>query len=886
MSEERQIVLEVVEELSSQLSTHHPTPNLASHLEVDLGLGSLERLELVRRLEARLGRTLDEGTVFQARLVQDLLSVGSRNGQVAPRSLGQRTLPARPNQAATINEALLYQASQQPDQVAMVILEADQEVARPTYCELLEGVRRVGSGLLAQGLRPGERVALMLPTGLEFFQAFLGALWVGVVPVPLYPPLRLDQAEDFLLRQQAILGNCGAEVIVSLPQLSPVFAFLKGRTSLKRWVTVRELALQAAAPEGPAGSESLAFLQYTSGSTGDPKGVALTHRNLLTNIWDIGTGFGMGSGDVMVSWLPLYHDMGLIGTSLGSLCHGLPVVLMGPDQFLARPERWLRAFSDYRGTMTAAPNFAYSICAHKIDDQQLEGIDLSCWRIALNGAEPVLEETIQAFCQRYQSYGFRPEAMFPAYGLAEATLAVTFTPLGRGARVERIDRLHLQESGQVVAGTDPVVSSGVPLESFEVRVTDREGQVLKEGFQGEVEIRGDSVMAGYFGQAPRQGLWHPTGDLGFLLDGELFLTGRLKDLVVVAGRNFHPNDIEASVARIKGVRPGSIVALGSKDQGSERLVILAEARNVGPDLAQEIARVVRQETGLQPVVELLPPRTLPKTPSGKLRRREAARRFEQDELRPPQFELGWLIRLAGAWMGTAWQRLAQGARLGQLVFWSLGGWLALLAGRPVGRTIAGVLTRLGISIEVRGQLPQQGPVCLVCNHSSLLDPLILLALYEGDPLCFVNAESNAEHPLLRPLKRQDLVIRRGVGQAASSLESLVEALREGRIVVVFPEGGIEYCPGLRGFATGAFQACARTGTAVLPVALSGTRRLMPQGSFLPKAGRVQVSVLETLSAEGDRFDQVAALTREVRNSLAEQLREGPVESRLARCDGG
>ena len=474
----------------------------------------------------------------------------------------------------------------------------------------------------------------MLSTSVEFFVAFFGILNVGGVPVPLYPPMRLDQFEDFLGRQDAILSNCGAKVLITLPQFAPMARVMKNRVNLKEISSVKSLSESVPSPLYTAGEDEMALLQYTSGRTGHPKGVPLTHRNLLVNIWAIGKGFGISeeSGDVMVSWLPLYHDMGLIGMSLLSLVHGLPLVLMAPEQFLGRPARWLRAFSRYRGSLTAAPNFAYAICANKIEDEELEGVDLSSWRVALNGAEPVIPSTVRAFQERFEKFGFRSSSSFPAYGLAEATLAVSFTPLERGLKTLSLDRVHLGATNEVIDGDDEVASCGLLVDDIEVRIVSERGEPLPDNRQSHVEIRGASVMRGYLGFKGVED-WLRVGDLGFFSGGELFITGRTKDVIVVAGRNLHPIDIEAVVSGISGVRPGCVVALGIESESTQRVVVLVETRQKSEELLNSVRKKVVEIIGGPAEVVLLDPRTLPKTPSGKIRRQETKSRYINQNLK-------------------------------------------------------------------------------------------------------------------------------------------------------------------------------------------------------------------------------------------------------------
>lgn len=883
MVDEKQIVLDVVEEISRELSPHHPSPQPSTELEIELGLGSLERLELVKRLEDRLGRSIEERPIFSARFVSDLLVELSENQELQPVTLGPRPLPPLPKEAQSLLEALAYQTEQQGGEAAFVLLEQEREAALPTYAELLLEARKISAGLQALGVKPGDRVAIMLPTSVDFFTAFFGILNAGAVAVPLYPPLRLDQFEDFLGRQDAILKNCQAQVLITLPQFAPVAEVMRQRTGLTAITSARDLAKSAPSPVYQAQEQDVALLQYTSGSTGNPKGVPLTHRNLLTNIWAIGNGFGIGDGDVMVSWLPLYHDMGLIGMSLVSFVHGNPLVLMAPDQFLGRPVRWLRAFSRYQGSMTAAPNFAYAICAKKVEDKDMEGVDLSSWRLALNGAEPVIPATVRAFNARFAPYGFREASAFPAYGLAEATLAVSFTPRDQGLKVLSINRDILAQTGEVVEGDDEVASCGFLVDDIEARIADETG-VLPEGRQGHIELRGPSMMSGYLGYEPSPE-WLRVGDLGFFWRGELYITGRSKDLIVVGGRNIHPNDLEAAVGQIEGVRPGCVAALGVESEGTQRIVLLAEVRKKSPELRSLIQSTIHEVAAVPAEVVMLEPRTLPKTPSGKIRRQESKQRYLDDQLRPSKITLSSFRQALGAWSSATPGKLKQALRGAWCWSWMLKCWFDLVVlKRPTGRSIRSLLKRLGVELKVSGQPFGHGPLMVVANHASLLDSLILLAAWQGEPLRFAISDSSARHPLLRRIARDHVTVRRGLGEAASALEKLTESLNRSECLAVFPEGGIEFSSGLRGFASGAFQAVSTAGARLQPVAISGSRQILAQGEAIPYPGVVEVKFLDVMESEMGDFQEAASLSRKARAAIAKELPEHCWETRLSRRD--
>jgi fatty-acyl-CoA synthase len=352
-----------------------------------------------------------------------------------------------------------------------------------------------------------------------------------------------------------------------------------------------------------------------------------------------------------VSWLPLYHDMGLIGCLFPALERPGTLTLIPPEVFVARPAVWLRAVSRYRATISAAPNFAYSLCLDRVADQELEGVDLSSWRFALNGAEPVTPRVLRAFSERFAPWGLRPEALTPVYGLSEATLAVTFSPLDRGFSSRCFDRERLARDGEALEAPDgiEIVSAGRPLPGIRLRIVDEDRNDRADARVGRVLVKGPSLMAGYLGQAEATARsledgWLDSGDLGFLLAGELYLTGRAKDVIILRGRNHSPHDLEAAVEAVEGVRKGCAVAVSHLPEGAdaERLLLLVEARRGVPGagyaaLAADCAAAVRAAVGLSPdLVEVLPPGTLPRTSSRKLRRAEALRRHLDGTLEPPR----------------------------------------------------------------------------------------------------------------------------------------------------------------------------------------------------------------------------------------------------------
>jgi acyl-CoA synthetase (AMP-forming)/AMP-acid ligase II len=368
--------------------------------------------------------------------------------------------------------------------------------------------------------------------------------------------------------------------------------------------------------------------------------------------------------------LPLYHDMGLIGCWLFALYFGLPIAVLSPVAFLRRPERWLRALHRHRGTLSPAPNFAYELCVRKVPDRALEGLDLSSWRVALNGAEPISPATLERFTQRFEPFGFRPEALMPVYGLAECSVALTFAPLNRRPRVDRVARdafqFHRRAEPVQPEEADPLefVSVGTSLPNHQVRIVDDEGRSIPERVEGHVEFRGPSAMKGYHRnpEATRAALrpdgWFRTGDLAYQADGELFITGRTKDLIIKAGRNVYPQEIEEAAADVEGVRRGCVAAFSVPDHasGTERLVVVAETREtdhaVHARMVSQVKRGVGTRCRISPdAVVLVPPQTVPKTPSGKLRRGACRELYLRGRLIGPRTP-AWL-QMARLFAGSA-----------------------------------------------------------------------------------------------------------------------------------------------------------------------------------------------------------------------------------------
>jgi fatty-acyl-CoA synthase len=555
-----------------------------------------------------------------------------------------RGAPAIDPKHATLTEMLAAAAQTQVSLFFVNRKEQEQEVP---MARVRERALSIAADLTARGVRMGDRVALVLPTCPEFVECLFGVLCAGAIPVPLYPPVRLGRLEEYHSKTAAMLRAVDAALVVTDESIR---RFLGAPVQLAAprlgCVTASSLGVTNSL-EIEVASDNVALIQFSSGTTHDPKPVALTHANLLSNLAAIeryiledGTPNPVG-----VTWLPLYHDMGLIGNLLSAFYFPGKLVLLPPELFVTVPGAWLRAISRHRGTITAAPNFAFGLCLKRIRDDELDGVDLSSWRISLNGAEAVSPVVQRRFNERFARWGLRASALTPCYGMAEASLGVTFKPAGTSFRTLGVDAEKLARDGVVAPGTKELVSVGRPLAGVEVEIRDAAGMSLPPGRVGHVFVRGPSVMAGYFArtdltdQAIHDG-WLDSGDLGFTEDGELFVCGRHKDIIVVRGANHAPEEFEAALESLPGVRTGCAVAVGFVPAGGddEALAMLVESTTDAPStLADDVALRVQERTRIRPAhVELLAPGTLPRTSSGKLRRREARTQWLAGTLSPPK----------------------------------------------------------------------------------------------------------------------------------------------------------------------------------------------------------------------------------------------------------
>ena len=566
------------------------------------------------------------------------------------------TLPQRRSDFGTLGEALDY-AARGDKGFNFHDARADLTRAYP-YAALAADARRHAMHMLSEGVKPGDRIALIAQTGAEFAAAFFAAIYAGALPVPLPLPTSFGGRDAYVDQLRVQLRSCDPLLVLSPPGLFAMVAdAADGLCAAHDWdqwfsAPAPEVALPQAKPT------DIAYLQYSSGSTRFPHGVAVTHEALLANLAGHAHMTSAGHGDRVISWLPWYHDMGLVGCMLSPLANQISVDYLATEDFARRPLSWLTLISrNPDASLSYSPTFGYDICARRISHSipVAERYDLSRWRVAGNGADMIRPEVMQAFVDAFAPAGFKASAFLPSYGLAEATLGVTMMPQGMGIVSDLIDERTLSGTCGAPAKTQrlptrfrAIVNCGVPLPGMTIEVRDADGQLLPDRKIGRVFVKGLGVMAGYFRdpEATAAALspdgWLDTGDMAYLKDGYLFIVGRAKDMIIINGKNHWPQDIEWAIEQLPGFKAGDIAAFAiTTPSGEEAPAVLVQCRTSDNDerlkLRDAIKTKVKAITGMSCVVELVPPRTLPRTSSGKLSRSKARLQYLSGEIQP--FEL-------------------------------------------------------------------------------------------------------------------------------------------------------------------------------------------------------------------------------------------------------
>jgi len=916
----KEILLSIVRQFVSEFKSERAALNVAlsSILENDLGIDSLGRVELFLRIEKAFNIQFPDSLMAESETLNDILEALEK-ADLKPIKMTEKSVThalggteINPSAFKTLIEVLVRRAEAEPNRPHLYLQDEQgaEEIIR--YGQLLDAARKIAKGLNILGLKQGEMVAIMLPTSAEFFYTFFGILLAGGVPVPIYPPLRADRIEEYAVREANILNNAEVRILITFQKVETLSKLL--RVFIKSLYAVTTVqALMASTPletQFIIRSEDPALIQYTSGSTSAPKGVLLTHHNLLSNIRSFGAAMNISPRDVGVSWLPLYHDMGLIGAWLGSVYHAFPLTILSPLSFLNRPERWLWAIHYHRGTLSAGPNFAYELCVRKIDEKDIQGLDLSTWRLAFNGAEAVNPKTLDRFIQKFKPYGFNAESMYPVYGLAENSVALTLPPLNRIPKIDTISReIFEKEQKATLAESEKMqtlqfVSCGSPIPDHEIRIVDEKGIELPERVVGSLQFTGPSAMQGYYRNLDatkaiyHQGWWD-SGDYAYLVEGEVYITGRKKDVIIKAGRNLYPQEIEEISGQVPGVRKGCVIAFGTNDPkwGTEKLIVVAETTETGREarsqLIQKITEKVSVIAGVQPdEVVLVSPRTIPKTSSGKLQRSLCKQMYQEGKLTrrglPAWLQLSKLY--VKGMMITLTRYLSKASRFvytayifALLAFFIPLAWLSvLLFSQNKASKTAHFLTKVFLKlslcpIHIEGQenLTQRSPMIYISNHSSYIDSLLLFAILPEN-VAFVTKKELKAWPIIKTAiqKLKFLTVdRMDFSKSLEDSNQIAETLKNKRSILIFPEGTFTYASGLRPFKLGGFKIGVDTVTPICPIAIKGTRDFMRGDTLVFSRHPIDIRIGTPLIPTSKEWVEVMRLHTEARSYLAEHCGE-------------
>ena len=563
-------------------------------------------------------------------------------------------LPRRYADFATLGEALDYAAS---GVRGLNFHDARGTLARAyPFAELRTDAIAMAHRLIAAGVQPEDRIALVAETGPEFAALFFGTVYAGAWPVPLPLPTSFGGRDSYIEQLRVQLASCDPKMLIFPPELAAMAAE-SARLAGTNGIDWSEFARRPA-PEAPlpqASGDQIAYLQYSSGSTRFPHGVAITHHALLNNLAAHSHGMEIDGTDRCISWLPWYHDMGLVGCFLSPIANQVSTDDLKTEDFARRPLAWLDMISRHDGTaLSYSPTFGYDICARRMSSQTkaAERFDLSRWRVAGNGADMIRPDVMQAFVDAFADAGFKASAFLPSYGLAEATLAVSLMPPGEGIRVELVEETQLSGGGDSLAANDgprpqrfrAIVNCGKPVRDMRVEIREEDGTPLPDGAIGKLWCKGPSVMVGYFRDIEATDAcmvdgWLDTGDMAYMSDGYIYIVGRAKDMIIVNGKNHWPQDIEWAVEQLPGFKSGDIAAFAITTPGGEETpAVLVQCRSSDEAerlrLRDEIRERVRSVTGMNCVIELIPPRTLPRTSSGKLSRAKARNLYLSGDIKP------------------------------------------------------------------------------------------------------------------------------------------------------------------------------------------------------------------------------------------------------------
>lgn len=895
--------------------------SLDSRITQDLGIDSLGRVELFHQVEDQFGIYLPETLLGEAETIHDIaktLETADYSRELITHFEPQdfTKISVDPTKCQSLVEVLVKRGQQESSRVHIYYQDEQGKEHPITYGMLLENASKVAASFHQLGLKPGETVAIMLPTSPDFFYTFMGALLAGLIAVPIYPPLRPDKIEEYALREAIILKNAQVRLMVTFHRAEKLSGILKVFIPTLKTVVTSDTLLNETTkvPSVHIKSSTHAFIQYTSGSTSDPKGVLLNHANLLANIRAISQVIEIKPGDVGVSWLPLYHDMGLIGTWLTSFYNAMPVTIMSPLAFLSRPERWLWSIHYHQATLSAAPNFAYELCVKKIKEEAIQGLDLSTWRLSFNGAEAINTGTLERFYKKFAPFGLSKTMMYPAYGLAESSVALILPEPGKEVIIDKIDKESF-ETEQVAKAVDDkhenflqFVCEGKPLPGHEVKIVDDEGNEVEDRIIGRLIFKGPSMMQGYYRnpeatQAAMVGDYIDSGDYAYKADGQYYVTGRKKDIIIKAGRNYYPEEVEGIVSGVENIRKGCIIAFGVVDEkwSTEKLIIVAETKLTNkeehPEQIKEINEQVSNVLGIPPdEVILIPPGSIPKTSSGKLQRSKCKQMYVNKEIKAKRapmwqqvaklgiiagfYKLGRAFKYVGRLFYSIYVYLMVGLLIPLMWFASLV--LPKKVGRPFVKRWARLsmaLVGMPVKINNKEAWPEEGSFVFVANHASYIDAVVLFGTVPSNAL-LVGKKEVFKYPFIGPIATTLGAIsvdRYDFNKNIEDTKKIIEEVEKGNSIAIFPEGTFTDKAGLREFKLGAFRIAADTKAPIVPIAIQGTRHIFRGTNPLLAPGVVRMQIGPQIKAQGDDWDEVTRLHKEAKAFIAEHCGEQEVE---------
>lgn len=883
-----------------------------AQLDRDLGIDSLGKVELLHRIEKNFDIKFSDRLLAEAETLEDIItaieSAAPEITNIKPEFVEQLAKSqVDPSKALSLLEVLYAYGKQTPERPHIYLQDETGQEEVITYGQLIEQAQILARGLAELGIERGDTVAIMLPTCANFFYAFFGVQLAGGIPIPIYPPFRPNRITEYAMRESHILNNAQTRVLITFERAEGLSNLLRTFIkSLKTVTTVDQLMQSSSSlPKVTIKEDGPAMIQYTSGSTSTPKGVLLNHANLLANIRAYGQAINVQPNDCVVSWLPLYHDMGLIGAWLGSFYYGLPATIMSPLTFLARPERWLWAIHYHRATVSAGPNFAYELCVSKIHEADIEGLDLSHWRLAFNGAEAINPKTLQRFIEKFEPYGFKAESLYPVYGLAESSVALTFPTIAQKPRIDAILRGPLENNNQAEPANlqtqDRIefVSCGKPLPGHEIRIVDTSNQPLPERHVGNLQFRGPSAMQGYFRnpkatEAVYHDGWWDTGDSGYIADGDLFITGRIKDIIIKAGRNLHPEEIEEITTQVKGIRKGCVAVFGVSDtqRGTEKLVIAAETaeRNSArkQDIINEVTEKVTTAIGIPPdEVVLVPPKTIPKTSSGKLRRSSCKNEYVAGKIGKKRKPV-WLQVVQLYLTGVAKQLLLASINTLRFIYSAYLLLIAmiltvimvpviLMAPKKISHRWTQFWTKMffklgfcPVKVINRELLHSKKPLIYVANHTSYLDSILTFGLLPPSTAFVAKIELSQSRFFNTILNKLNVlyVNRFDFTESLEDSKKLQHALERGLPIAIFPEGTFHYTSGLRPFKLGAFKLAVDNHIDICPIAIKGLRTVLRERWLLARPNKITVTVGKPITPAAKEWSEVTRLMKQARQHIA------------------